>query len=47
MWKHQITRVLDTYSMFELVNQAQLLYEKFLKDLLGNITAILNPSYQI
>ena len=47
MWKHQITRVLDTYSMFELVNQAQLLYEKFLKDLSGNITTILNPSYQI
>lgn len=47
MWKHQITIMLDTYSMFELLNQAQLFYEKFLKDLSRNFNIILNPSYQI
>jgi len=42
VWKHQISMVLETYSMIELLDQAQLVPEKFLKDLLGSMTTILN-----
>lgn len=45
VWKHQISMVLETYSMIELLDQAQLVPEKFLKDLSGSMTTILNLNY--
>ena len=30
VWKHQITMVLETYSLFELLEDPQLIPEKFL-----------------
>lgn len=39
--------VLETYSMFELLDEAQLASEKFLKDLLGSFTTIFNPYYLV
>ena len=47
VWKHQISMVLETYSLFELLDDTQPIPEKFLKDLLGSITAIFNPNYSI
>ena len=31
VWKHQITMVLETYSMFELLDETQLVPDKFQK----------------
>ena len=45
VWKHQITMVLETYWMFELLEEPQLIPEKYLKDLSSSFTAILNPDY--
>ena len=45
IWKHQILMVLETYSLFELLEEPQLIPEKFLKDLFGVSTTILNPDY--
>ena len=45
VWKHQISMVLETYSMIELLDQAQLVPEKFLKDLSGSMTTIFNLNY--
>ena len=39
--------VLETYSMFELLDEVPLVLEKFLKDLSGTITSVLNPDYLI
>ena len=39
--------VLETYSMFELLDEVPLVPEKFLKDLSGTITSVLNPDYLI
>ena len=39
--------VLETYSMFELLDEGPLVPEKFLKDLSGTITSVLNPDYLI
>ena len=39
--------VLEKYSMFDLLDEFQLILEKFLKDLSSSITAILNLDYQI
>lgn len=36
VWKHQISMVLETYSLFELLEEPQLIPEKFLRDLSGN-----------
>lgn len=36
VWKHQITMVLETYSMFELLDETQLVPDKFSKDLSMN-----------
>jgi len=47
VWKHQITMVLETYSMFDLLNEFQPIPNKFLKDLSGSITTIINPDFQI
>ena len=41
--KHQISMVLETYSLFELLEEPQLILEKFLKDLFGSYTTIVNP----
>ena len=37
--------VLETYSLIELHDEIHLVPEKFLKDLLGTITTVLNPDY--
>ena len=45
VWKHQISMILETYSLFELLEVPQLIPEKFLKDLSGAYTTIVNPDY--
>lgn len=45
VWKHQIIMVLETYSLFELLEDPQLILEKYLKDFSGTITTIMNPNY--
>ena len=47
VWKHQITMVLETYSMFEFLDETQLVPDKFSEDLSRNITVIVNPNYLI
>nr|POF27177.1 hypothetical protein CFP56_08547 [Quercus suber] len=47
VWKHQITMVLETYSLFELLEDPQLVPDKYLKDLSGNYTTIMNPDFLI
>ena len=45
VWKQQISMVLETYSLFELLEEPQLIPKKVLKDLSGVTTTILNPNY--
>ena len=45
VWKHQITMILETYLMFKLLEEPQLIPEKHLKDLSGSCTSILNLDY--
>ena len=45
--KHQISMVFETHSMFELLDEVPLVLEKFLKDLFGTTTSVLNPDYLI
>nr|XP_023877707.1 callose synthase 7-like [Quercus suber] len=45
VWKHQISMVLETYSMIELLDEIPLVLEKFLKDLSGIVTIVLNLDY--
>ena len=47
VWKHQITMILETYSLYDLLEEPQLALEKFLKDLSGAYTAIVNPEYTL
>lgn len=47
VWKHQISMVLETYSMMELLNGTQACPDQFLKDSSGAITCNLNPEFQI
>ena len=47
VWKYQISMVLETYSMLELLDEVPLIPEKFLKDLSGAVTSVLNPDYLI
>ena len=47
VWKYQISMVLETYSMFELLDEVPLIPEKFLKDLNGTVTSVLNPDFLI
>nr|POE48953.1 hypothetical protein CFP56_49417 [Quercus suber] len=47
VWKYQISMVLETYSMFELLDEIPIVPKKFLKDLSGNITSVLSPDYLI
>lgn len=44
VWKHQISMVLETYSMIELLDEVQLVPKKFLKDLSDAVTTVLNPN---
>ena len=47
VWRHQISMVIETYSLFELLDDTQSIPEKFLTDLSGFVTAIFNPEYSI
>ena len=47
VWKHQIPMVFETYSLYELLEEAQLVPEKFLKDLSRSYTTIVNPQFLI
>ena len=47
VWKYQISMVLETYSMFELLDEAPLIPEKFLKDPTRAVTSVINPDYLI
>ena len=47
VWKQQISMVLETYSLFELLEEPQLIPEKFLRDLSGNYTMVVNPDYLV
>ena len=47
VWKHQITMILETYSLYELLEEPQLAPKKFLKDLSGAYAAIVNPKYTL
>ena len=47
VWKHQITVILETYSLYELLEEPQLAPQKFLKDLSGVYTTIVNPEYTL
>ena len=47
VWKHQISMVLNTYSLFELLEEPQLIPEKFLKDLSGTYTTIINLDFLV
>nr|POE53724.1 hypothetical protein CFP56_49290 [Quercus suber] len=47
VWKHQISMVLETYSLYELLEEPQLVPEKFLKDLSGSYIAVINPDFLI
>nr|POE60518.1 hypothetical protein CFP56_59123 [Quercus suber] len=39
--------ILETYSLFELLEEPQLIPEKFLKDLSGDFTSIVNTDYTL
>ena len=45
VWKHQITMVLETYSLFELIKEPQLIPDKYLKDLSSLYIAMVNPDF--
>lgn len=45
VWKHQITMILETYLMFELLEEPHLILEKYLTDLSGSFITILNLDY--
>lgn len=47
VWKHQINMVLETYSLFELLEEPQLIPDKYLKDLSGTYTTIMDPDFLI
>ena len=47
VWKHQITMVLETYAMFDLLDEFQPVLDKFLKDLFSSITNMINLDFQI
>ena len=47
IWKHQIYMVMETYSMIELLDETPLVPEKFLKDLSGSVTTVLNPDFLV
>ena len=47
VWRHQITMVLETYSLFELIEEPRLILDQYLKDLLGAYTAVVNPNFLV
>ena len=47
VWRHQITMVLKTYSLFELIEKPQLIPDQYLKDLSGAFTTVVNPDFLI
>ena len=47
IWKRQISMVMETYSMIELLDETPFVLEKFLKNLSGSITTVLNPNYLV
>ena len=47
IWKHQISMVMETYSMIDLLDEASRVPEKFLKDHSGTVTAVLNPDFLV
>ena len=47
VWKYQISMVLETYSLFELLEEPQLIPKKFLKDLSGSYTTVVNPDFLV
>lgn len=47
VWKHQITMVLETYSMIELLNGSQPCPNQFLKDNSGAVTTNLNLEFHM
>ena len=47
VWRHQITMVLKTYSLFELIEKPQLIPDQYLKDLFGAYTTVVNPDFLI
>ena len=42
-----MTMVLETYSLFELIEGPQLILDQFLKDLSRSYTAVVNPDFLI
>ena len=42
-----MTMVLETYSLFELIEEPQLIPDQFLKDLSGSYTAVVNPDFLV
>ena len=47
VWRHQMTMVLETYSLFELIEELQLVPDQFLKDLSGSYTVVVNLGFLI
>ena len=47
VWRHQMTMVLETYSLFELIEEPQLIQDQYLKDLSGSYTTVVNPDFLI
>ena len=39
--------VLETYSLFELIEEPRLILDKYIKDLSGAYTAIVNPNFLV
>ena len=39
--------VLETYSLFELIEEPQLILDKYIKDISGAYTAIVNPDFLV
>ena len=47
VWKHQISMVLETYSLFELLEEPQLIPKKFIKDLFGTYAKVVNLDFLV
>ena len=47
VWMHQITMVLEIYSLFELIEEPRLIPNQYLQDLSGAYTAVVNPDFLV